>query len=129
MPAIASNQKSYQSDIDLTSIINPFVGHKCEYFKSVLSSLHPSKLFHLIVLKISRIKLPSYLRSFEGSSRLSFTHLDHLCLITDTVPAGLYNATSERGFANSYFYRTRLSWNRLPLYLREIMSPSKFKIK
>ena len=60
---------------------------------------------------------------------MRFTHLDHLCIITETVPAGLYNATSKRGFANSYFYRTHLSWNRLPLCLREIISPSKFKIK
>ena len=66
---------------------------------------------------------------FEGSSRSRLTHLDHLCIITETVPAGLHNATSKRGFANSYFYRTHLSWNRLLLCLREIKSPSKFKIK
>ena len=83
------------------------------------------KLFHLIVHQIPCIKLPSYL----GSSRLRFTHLDHLCIITETVPAGLHNSTSKHGFANSYFYRTHLSWNRLPLSLREIISPSKFKIK
>ena len=27
----------------------------------------------------------------------------------------------------SYFYRTHLSWNRLPLSLREIIRPSEFK--
>ena len=90
---------------------------------------HDLKLFHLIVHEISCIKLPSYLRLFEGSTRLRFTDLDHLCIITETVPAGLYNTTSKRGFENSCYYRTHFSWNRLPLCLREIISPSKFKIK
>ena len=92
-------------------------------------NFHDFKLFHLIVHKISCTKLPSYLLLFKDyESRLRFTHHGHLCIITETVPAGLFNATSKRGFANSYFYRTNLSCNRLPLPLREIIRPSTFKI-
>ena len=90
---------------------------------------HDLKLFHLIVHKFSSIKLPTYLHFYNGSSRLRFTHLDHLSLITDTVPTGARSSESKRGFANSYFYRTHLSWNRLPLSLREIIRPSEFKCK
>ena len=60
---------------------------------------HDLKLFYyLIIHEISRIKSPSCLRLFDGSGRLRFTHLDHLWLIMDTVPVGLYNATSKLGF-------------------------------
>ena len=37
--------------------------------------------------------------------------------------------SSRRGFANNFFYRSHLMWNRLPLSLREIIRPSKFKIE
>ena len=83
------------------------------------------KRFQLIVHAMLCIKLPSYLHLFEGSSRLRFTHLDHLRIITKTVPAGLFNETSKSGFANSYFYTTHLLLNRLPQTLREIISQSK----
>ena len=84
---------------------------------------HDLKLFHLIVHKISCIKLPSYLHFYEGSSRLRFTrHLDHLSIVS-TVP------TTRRGFNHTYFYRTHLLWNRVPLSIREIIRPSEFKIK
>ena len=91
---------------------------------------HDLKLFHLIVHNISCIKLPSYLNFFKGHSRLRFSHLDHLSLISDVVPAYKSNTSNiKRGFANSYFYRTHLLWNRLPLSLREIIRPSLFKSK
>ena len=67
---------------------------------------------------------------FQGGSRLRFTHLDHLSIVSDIVTRGQrVNATSKRGFNNSYFYRTHLMWNRLPLSLREITRPSLFKVK
>ena len=67
---------------------------------------------------------------FKGHSRLRFSHLDHLSLISDLVPAYKSNTSNiKRGFANSYFYRTHLLWNRLPLSLREIIRPSVFKSK
>ena len=90
---------------------------------------HDLKLFHLIVHKLSSITLPSYLHFFNGSSRLRFTHLDHLSLVSDIVPYGARCSSSKRGFSHSYFYRTHLSWNRLPLSLREIIRPSEFKCK
>ena len=78
---------------------------------------HDLKLFHLIVHKISCIKLPSYLHFYEGSSRLRSTHLDHLSIVS-TVP------TTRRGFTHTYFYRTHLLWNRVPLSIRKIIRPS-----
>ena len=91
---------------------------------------HDLKLFHLIVHNISCIKLPSYLHFFEGHSRLRFSHLDHLSLVSDVIPSHKFNTSNrKRGLANSYFYRTHLLWNRLPLSLREIIRPSVFKSK
>ena len=86
------------------------------------------KLFHLIIHKMSPIQLPSYLRFFEGTT-LRSSHYDNLSLISNVFPAGQVNPSSNRGFSNSYFYRTHLLWNRLPLSLREIISPSEFKSK
>ena len=86
------------------------------------------KLFHLIIYRMSPITLPSYLKFYEGT-RLRFSHFDHLSLLSDITPAGQINSSSNRGFANSYFYRTHLLWNRLPLSLREIIRPSEFRTK
>ena len=33
----------------------------------------------------------------------------------------------KRGFANTFFYRTHLLWNRLPLLLREVEYPGRFR--
>ena len=91
---------------------------------------HDLKLFHLIVHKITCIELPSYLHFFEGRSRLRFTHLDRLSLISDIVPTTrLYDKGSSRGLVNTYYYRTHLSWNRLPYSLRALANPGKFKSK
>ena len=91
---------------------------------------HDLKLFHLIIHNFSCIKLPAYMHFFQGGSRLRFTHLDHLSIVSDIVTRGQrVDATSKRGFNNSYFYRTHLMWNRLPLSLREIIRPSIFKAK
>ena len=91
---------------------------------------HDLKLFHLIVHNISCIKLPSYLRFFEGQSRLRFTHLDRLSLISDVVPASRvynFNSNAKRGLTNSYFYRSHIKWNQLPYSLRAITKPGEFK--
>ena len=90
---------------------------------------HDLKLFHLVVNSLSCIKLPPYLQFYGGSSRLRSTHLDHLSLVSNIVPTGARSATSKRGFSHSYFYRAHLIWNRLPLSLREIVQPNKFKCK
>ena len=91
---------------------------------------HDLKLFHLIVHNISCIKMPPYLNFFEGLSRLRFTHLDRLCLVSDIIPASrVYDSNGKRGLNNSYFYRTHIQWNRLPYSLRAITKPSEFKTK
>ena len=91
---------------------------------------HDLKLFHLIVHNFSCIKLPAYMHFFRGGSRLRFANLDHLSIVSDIVTRGQrVDATSKRGFNKSYFYRTHLMWNRLPLSLREIIRPSIFKAK
>ena len=47
---------------------------------------HDLKLLHLVLHNFSCIKLPSYLRLFDGSSRLRSTHLDHFSLVPSRVP-------------------------------------------
>ena len=84
------------------------------------------KLFHLIIHGISPIKIPSYLKFYEGTTNI---HLDRLSLVSNITPSGQTNPDSNRGFANSYFYHTHLLWNRLPLSLREIIRPSEFRTK
>ena len=91
---------------------------------------HDLKLFHLIVHNISCVQMPHYLHFFEGHSRLRFTHLDRLSLVSEIIPASrVYDSNSRRGFSNSYFYRTHVVWNRLPYSLRAINKPSEFKTK
>ena len=91
---------------------------------------HDLKLFHLIIYNFSCIKLPKYMHFFQGGSRLRFTHLDHLSIVSDIIARGHHtNSSSKKGFSNSYFYRTHLLWNRLPLTIREIIRPSVFKAK
>ena len=57
-------------------------------------------------------------------------NINHLSLVSDVIPAYNFgNLTTKRGFKNSYFYRTHLLWNMLPLSLRKIIRPSEFKSK
>ena len=88
---------------------------------------HDIKFLHLVVHNFSCIKLPSYLRLFDGSSRLRSTHLDHFSLVSDIKPNGIKSFSSKRGFAHTFFYRAHLSRNMLPLTLREIIHPSVVK--
>ncbi len=88
---------------------------------------HDLKTLHLIINGFSCVKLPDYLKFYSGSSRLRSTHLDHLSLESDIRPVGSSLPSSRRGFANNFFYRSHLMWNRLPLALREIVRPSIFK--
>ena len=88
---------------------------------------HDLKFLHIVVHNFSCIKLPAYLRLFDGSSRLRSTRLDHFSLVSDIKPNGIKSFSSKRGFAHTFFYRAHLSWNRLPLTIREIIRPSAFK--
>ena len=83
---------------------------------------HDLKLLHSIVYGFSCVSLPSYIRFYSGNSRLRSSHLDHLSVISDVSPL-------RRGYSNSYFYRSHLSWNRLPLSIRETVRPGAFKME
>ena len=92
---------------------------------------HDLKTLHLIVHGYSCVQLPAYLKFYSGSTRLRSSHLDHLSLVSDIIPRGISQTNrSQRGFSSSFFYRSHLMWNRLPLVLREIVasnSPLNFK--
>ena len=68
---------------------------------------------------------------FESPTRLRSSHLDNRCLVSSIrprrTPVNLAQESSRSVFENSFFYRTHLKWNELPLELREITSPSTFK--
>ena len=93
-------------------------------------------LFHMIINDLSPIKLPNYLHFFNGCNRLRSCHLDHLSLVSDITPKvkAKYSKNAIAGteckiFENSYFYRTHIAWNKLPLDIREILVPSIFRAK
>ena len=94
-------------------------------------------LFHKVVNNIIPIKLPSYLNFFTGQGRrLRSCHLDHLSFVSDIQPKihAKYSKNSVNGteckiFENSFFYRSHLAWNKLPLKLREIIEPGNFRHK
>ena len=96
-------------------------------------------LLHKIVNNLIPIKLPSYLHFFTGHDRerrLRSSHLDKLSLVSDIKPKiqALYSKNSVNGaeckiFENSFFYRSHLTWNNLPLKLREVMAPGIFRHK
>ena len=86
--------------------------------------------FHSVYYSYSVNKLPSYLHKFEGS-RLRNSHFDKLSIIstiTPRIPQNLDTDGQVLGIAKSFYYRAHLSWNRLPLDLRDIGAPSKFKV-
>ncbi len=88
---------------------------------------HDLKFFHSIFYNLSCVKLPDYLTFFTGSTRLRSTHLDQLCFVSSVKPRGTVASDSKRGFANTFFYRVHLLWNRLPYSLREVEHPGVFK--
>ena len=87
--------------------------------------------FHKILYDGIALKLPSYLKFYQGNSRLRNCHLDDLSLVSDIQPkftgSNLSSETSRSPFANIFFYRTHLKWNALPREMREIVCPNKFK--
>ena len=83
------------------------------------------------------LTLPHYLSFFTPSSRrvLRSCHLDSLSLVSSVTPqiSHSYNkdsagASEFKIFENSFFYRTHLLWNRLPIAIRIISKPSPFKV-
>ena len=93
---------------------------------------HDLKMFHIIVNEYICVKIPAYLKPFS-ENRLRSSHLDYKCYVSDISPRNLnsyQNSSTNRSnsaFGNSFFYRTHLLWNRLPLSLRETTNINHFK--
>ena len=93
--------------------------------------------FHSIVNLQSPASLPFYIKFFDSSSsrQLRSCHLDRLCLVSSISPEISYSYSHKlpggseyKTFENSFFYRTHLLWNRLPISIREL-NHTKFKAK
>ena len=80
-------------------------------------------LFHKVVYDLIPLSMPSYLKLFDGYTRLRSSHLDRLCYVSSLLP--IENSTLLLN--KSFFYRTHSLWNALPLDIREISLPSAFK--
>ena len=109
--------------------------HKCRQVnllplvkKFVLNDLI---LLHKIIYDYIPLSLPSYLTFHNGVSRLRSCHLDRLSIVSNIQPrSSPYNSdpiNNRNAFAHSFFYRAHLSWNQIPLQLREITCPVNFK--
>ena len=86
-------------------------------------------MLHKIIRGYMPISLPNYISFFTGKSRLRFCHLDRLSLVSSIIPrtcAG--QGTTTNALANSFFYRSHLLWNKLPIEIRSIETISKFKV-
>ena len=90
---------------------------------------HNLKFFHCILYNFSSVKLPSYINFYCGTTRLRSCHLDYLSLVSSKSPKGKTAPSSNNGFSHSYFYRSHLMWNLLPLSSSQIQRPSVFTIK
>ena len=85
-------------------------------------NLNDLVLFHKIFHRRVPIKMPPYLSLFTGN-QLRSSHLDNLCFVSSILPSGSSTATLDK----SFFYRTHNLWNRLPLEIRQIVSPIEFR--
>ena len=87
--------------------------------------------FHSIFYGLSIVKFPSYIFRFSGSN-LRYCHLDKLSVQSSVHPKVRKNLevdASYTGIAKSFFYRAHCAWNKLPIEIRKIESPSLFKKK
>ena len=83
---------------------------------------------HKVVNNLVPVPLPDYLSFYLGGSRLRKCHLDNLSLVCSIIPRSSQATTNSKNpLSKSFFYRTHLLWNSLPLELRQINCPSKFK--
>ena len=84
---------------------------------------------HKIIHGLTPGSLPAYLHFFTGESRLRFSHLDTRSLVSDIIPRT--NTSQDRttnAFSNSFFYRSHCLWNKIPLNVRTIECPRRFKL-
>ena len=92
---------------------------------------HDLKMFHSIVNGFSCVKMPDYIKPFQRA-RLRNSHLDskfYISSIQARYTNRNFESVSQGNLSQSFFYRTHLLWNRLPIGLREIVRPSEFKKK
>ena len=80
-------------------------------------------LFHKIFYNILPFSFPSYLVPYNGHSRLRSCHLDNLSLVCTLQSDSL----NMKCLKKSFYFRTYLEWNALPLDLRQIDNPACFK--
>ncbi|MCP4461100.1 MAG: reverse transcriptase family protein [Cytophagales bacterium] len=81
--------------------------------------------FHKIVYGIVPINIPNYLTLFSGNSRLRSSHLDELSYVSSIIP----NSSDANKLKKSFFYRTHMTWNSIPLEIRELGSLTEFRSK
>ena len=79
--------------------------------------------FYKIVNELIPVSLPDYLSFYQGSSRLRRCHFDSLSVVSSIIP----RSTQNNALSRSFFYRTHLLWNQIPLEIRQITSLSLFK--
>ncbi len=82
-------------------------------------------LFHKVVYKIIPIDLPNYLTPFTGQSRLRSSHMDELSFVSNLIS----RTTNTTVLEKSFFYRTYMTWNSIPLEIRKLGSISLFRSK
>ena len=80
-------------------------------------------LFHKIFNNLMPVQMPDYLSLFSGITRLRSSHLDRLSYESTVLP----RRNSSNALNRSFFYRTHMYWNSLPLEIREIRSHEIFK--
>ena len=86
-------------------------------------------LFYKVLNSLIPLQLPGYLKFFDGNSRLRSCHLDHLCIVSSLRPRTNVISDSNKNCAlnKSFFYRTHLQWNLLPLEIRSIHNITAFR--
>ena len=100
-------------------------GHSSSCQKFDLNDL---LFFHKSINNLVPVSLPQYLSFYLGGSRLRHCHLDSQSLVSSIVPRSSQSSIHSSGpLSKSFFYRTHLLWNSLPLEIRQISCPSSFK--
>ena len=90
--------------------------------------LNDMLFFHKVVNNLVPVPLPEYLTFYEGRSRLRQCHLDNWSLVSSIFPrSSQATINSNSPLSKSFFYRSHLLWNGLPLHLRQINCHSTFK--
>ena len=87
--------------------------------------------FHKVVNNTIPVSLPDYLSFYQGGSRLRRCHLDSYSIVSSIIPRSSQNsysnAISNNPLSKSFFYRTHVLWNSLPLEVRQLESSGSFK--